>query len=218
MIATRKGRIPTSLPRITIWVSLKGYGDNMEEVWKDVQGYEGLYQVSNLGRVKSLERIVKRKNQPDLPVAGKILNPRTGKNGYAYVILSKESKGKTANIHRMVAEAFVSKLEGCNVVNHLDGNKGNNICNNLEWCNSSKNNKHAFDTGLISKENIAKSVMNPNKQNKSNTSGRKGVYYNKQCKKWMAYIRVKGKQTYLGVYEKKEDAIQARIEKEKELL
>lgn len=190
----------------------------MKEVWKDIQGYEGLYQVSNQGRVRSLDRTVKRRNQPDLPVAGKVLSPRIGKNGYSYVILSKEAKGKTANIHRLVAEAFLDKPEGCNVVNHIDGNKENNACNNLEWCDSSKNNKHAFDTGLINKDNIAKSVMNPNKQNKSNTSGRKGVYFNKQCKKWMAYIRIKGKQTYLGVFDNKEDAIQARENKEKELL
>ena len=189
----------------------------MKEVWKDIQGYEGLYQVSNQGRVRSLDRTVKRRNQPDLPVAGKVLSPRIGKNGYSYVILSKEAKGKTANIHRLVAEAFLDKPEGCNVVNHIDGNKENNACNNLEWCDSSKNNKHAFDTGLINKDNIAKSVMNPNKQNKSNTSGRKGVYFNKQCKKWMAYIRIKGKQTYLGVFDNKEDAIQARENKEKEL-
>lgn len=196
----------------------KGYGDNMEEVWKDIAGYEGLYQVSNLGRIKSLDRIVKRKSQPNLPIVGKILNPRKGKNGYAYVSLSKEAKRKTANVHRLVAEAFVEKHEGCNVVNHIDGNKENNICDNLEWIDSARNNKHAFDTGLINKENIAKSVMNPDKLSKNNTSGRKGVYFNKKLEKWMAYIRHNGKMLYLGVYENKEDAIKARERKEREFL
>lgn len=190
----------------------------MEEVWKDIAGYEGIYQASNFGRVKSLERIIHRRNQPDYAVCERILKPRIGKNGYGYVILRKSDKSKTTYIHRLVAETFIEKSDGCNLVNHQDGNKLNNHIDNLEWCDSSRNNQHAFDTGLISKENIAKSVMNPNKQNKSNTSGRKGVYFNKQCKKWMAYIRIKGKQTYLGVFDKKEDAIQARIDKEKELL
>lgn len=190
----------------------------MIEIWKDVAGYEGYYQISNLGRAKSLDRVVKRKNQPDLPLVGKILKPRTGKNGYDYVILRRDGKGKTAYIHRLVAEMFIENPCGFNVVNHKDGNKGNNTCGNLEWCNSQRNNQHAFETGLISKENIAKSVMNPNKLSRNNTSGRKGVYYNRKLNKWMAYIKHNGKMLYLGVYEEKADAIKARERKEREFL
>lgn len=215
---SRKPEYPTGFPTLQFRVLPKGYGDDMEEVWKDIAGYEGLYQVSNFGRVKSLDRVVKRKNQPDLPVAGKVLRPRFGKNGYAYVILSKEGKGKTANIHRIVAMTFLERFDGCELVNHKDGNKANNCVENLEWCNFSRIMQHAFDNGLVSKEKIAKSVMNPNKQNKSNTSGRKGVYFNKKIKKWQAYIRINGVQTYLGVYENIEDAIRAREKKEKELM
>lgn len=188
------------------------------EVWKDIPGYEGYYQVSNLGRVKSLARMVSRKNQPDCPIEERCLKQRTGKNGYNYVVLSKEGKPKTALIHRMVATAFVKNPKGQKIVNHIDGDKQNNRFDNLEWCSSGENNKHAFETGLISKEKLAKSVMNPEHQNKNNTSGRKGVYFNKQVKKWQAYIKVNHKVIYLGVFEKKEDAIRAREEKEKELM
>lgn len=87
-------------------------GEPMEEVWKDIQGYEGLYQVSNLGQVRSLDRWVDRTNQPGYFLQGKILKSRTGKNGYKYVVLCSRCEHRTFTIHRLVALAFVSNPNG----------------------------------------------------------------------------------------------------------
>lgn len=189
----------------------------MEEVWRDIQGYEGLYQVSNLGRVRSLDRWVDRTNQPGYFLQGKILKPRTGKNGYKYVVLCSRCEHRTFTIHRLVALAFVSNPNGFNVVNHIDGNKTNNAVDNIEWCSYSENTLHAIKEGLFKPEKSANTMRSQLRQNKNNTSGTKGVYFNKKLRKWQAYIRVNYKMIYLGVYENKEDAIKARLEKEREL-
>lgn len=103
------------------------------EIWKDVKGYEGLYQVSNLGRIWSvrLQRILKPYNA----------------NGYFKIDLTaKNGKRKKEYIHRLVALAFLVNDQGYNVVNHIDGNKHNNSVKNLEWCSYSQNSKHSFHT------------------------------------------------------------------------
>lgn len=109
-----------------------------QEIWKDVVGYEGLYQVSNLGRVKSLlryvqnGRVVRRVNE-------RIMTPVKANNGYFRVYLKREGKGVNRSIHRLVAEAFLSNPNNHPQVNHKDENKGNNTLQNLEWCNSAYN-------------------------------------------------------------------------------
>ena len=107
-----------------------------EEIWKDVPGHEGLYQVSNLGRVKSL-RFGKER----------ILKPTPDKDGYYQVDLWKGGEGKTNKIHRLVMLAFVgeSDLE----VNHINGIKTDNRLENLEYCTPSENIQHALDIGLM---------------------------------------------------------------------
>lgn len=110
----------------------------MKEVWKDIQGYEGLYQVSDLGRVKSLERIVKRNNQM-LKINGKILTPKTQKNGYKSVYLCKNATKTKAYIHRLVAKEFLANPYELDVVNHRDENPANNQLKNLEWCSHKYN-------------------------------------------------------------------------------
>ncbi len=112
----------------------------MEEIWKDIKNYEGLYQISNLGRVKSLGNNKYKKD--------KILKFRVGKFGYGYLHLSKHGKEKTAKIHRLVAEAFISNPDNKETVNHIDGNKLNNNANNLEWCTIRENSQHRNRTGL----------------------------------------------------------------------
>lgn len=114
-----------------------GYS-KLEEVWNDILGYEGLYKISNFGRVKSTVR-----NE-------RILKARAHSGGYLRVNLCKDGKSKDAYIHRLVAQAFLDNpYEKCDV-NHKDGNKENNCVENLEWTTRSENQKHAFDTGLNS--------------------------------------------------------------------
>lgn len=102
----------------------------MEE-WKDIVGYEGRYQVSNLGRVKSLKRKVGVKNRS---TPEKILKEHLQKEGYYTVVLYKNGEPRRLSVHRIVAEAFLYNPNNYPVVNHKDENKGNNNVNNLEWC------------------------------------------------------------------------------------
>lgn len=111
-----------------------------KEVWKDIKGYEGLYQVSNLGNVKSLDRTITRKNGISQHINEKLLSKWIGE--YVYVILYKNGLGKTYTIHSLVAEAFVFKGKDNSIVNHKDENKHNNEVSNLEWCNYIYNNNY----------------------------------------------------------------------------
>ena len=99
------------------------------EVWKDVKGYEGLYQVSNLGNIKSLERYTSTGNY----VEERMLKQRIH-SGYYRVNLSRDGTQRTISIHRIVALAFISNPNNYNVINHKDENKENNSIDNLEWC------------------------------------------------------------------------------------
>ena len=94
----------------------------MEEIWKDIEGYEGLYQVSNLGRVKSLERIYK--NRKSFSITNK---------GYYRMPLYKNGKQKCHHIHKLVAKAFILNPENKPTVDHIDRNKQNNCVDNLRW-------------------------------------------------------------------------------------
>lgn len=113
----------------------------MAEIWKDIQGYEGLYQVSNLGRIKSLERVVSFGKQRRL-VKEKIRVQKYDKKGYCTVTLSKDNKIKHAKVHRVVAEAFIPNPLGLKEINHIDENKENNCVDNLEWCTHYENVMH----------------------------------------------------------------------------
>ena len=114
------------------------------EVWEDIKGYEGLYQVSNMGRVKSLERTVTRKNGRRQTIQERILNPKTERNGYLRIELCNGSgKKKSFLVHRLVCEAFHENTENNKpCVNHIDENKANNTASNLEWCTYKENLNH----------------------------------------------------------------------------
>ena len=109
----------------------------MEEIWKDIEGYEGHYQVSNLGRVRSLDRIIicssKFGKAFERKVKGRILSPGIDTKGYYFVNLKKGGITLEARNHRLVAAAFVDGCFDGAVVNHKDENKQNNVCSNLEW-------------------------------------------------------------------------------------
>jgi len=118
----------------------------MKEIWKDIIGYEGMYQISNLGRCKSLDRYislgVKRFYK------GKILS-QTLSNGYLSVKLSKKGfKPITITIHRLIALYFIPNILNKPFINHIDGVKTNNNISNLEWCTQTENMQHSFKIGL----------------------------------------------------------------------
>lgn len=126
----------------------------VKEVWKDVKGYEGQYQVSNLGQVRSVDRIVEtvRLGKPWFRhIKERILKRKLNKHGYLVVGLSRNSRTKTFTVHRLVATAWCVNESSYDQVNHIDGDKLNNKAVNLEWCNQSMNTTHAFANNLISK-------------------------------------------------------------------
>lgn len=120
----------------------------MEEIWKDIDGYIGKYQVSNLGKVRSLPRngTVRYK---------RILKIQTDRKGYNYVSFHK----KKFKVHRLVAEAFIPNPENKPQVNHIDGNKINNCVNNLEWATAQENIQHSLKTGLRDYRKIKKALQ-----------------------------------------------------------
>lgn len=109
-----------------------------KEIWKDIPNFEGLYQVSNLGRVKSLEKKVWNRYQ-FIKKEEKMLKYGNTPKGYYTVKLYKNSTHCNKKIHRLVAEAFIPNPEGKPQVNHIDGNKKNNNVENLEWCSNKEN-------------------------------------------------------------------------------
>ena len=122
----------------------------MEEIWKDIEGYEGIYQVSNLGRVRSLDRLVpaacalsKGNQVVNYLRKGVILKPHiAGKSGYQYVALSIGDKPKYCRVHRLVACAFIPNPDNLPEVNHIDEDKSNNRVDNLEWVTHIQNEHH----------------------------------------------------------------------------
>lgn len=112
----------------------------MEEVWKDVVGYEGIYKISNHGRLKSFHH-----NK-----SGRVMANRQNRRGYLIIDLSKNGVVHTTTLHRLVANAFIPNPENKPEVNHIDTNKANNCVDNLEWVTSKENMEHAALNGLLS--------------------------------------------------------------------
>ena len=110
-----------------------------EEIWKPVVGYEGLYEVSSYGRVKSLDRYVKYSDGRIYLHKGKVLSLAKDKNGYFVVSLYFNGKHNTIKVHRLVAQAFIPNPDNLPEVNHLDEDKTNNRVENLEWCDHKYN-------------------------------------------------------------------------------
>lgn len=115
---------------------------NLEE-WRDIEGFEGLYKVSNFGRVKGLDRITSDGKH----IKGKILSPQGPPNSHLIVMLWKEGKEYNCLLHRLVAKAFIPNVENLSEVNHIDNNPANNKVSNLEWASSSGNSMHRILNG-----------------------------------------------------------------------
>ncbi len=116
------------------------------EIWKDIPGREGVYQVSNLGRVRTLDRTVMCGERIKKHIPNKVMATRKHA-GYTNVTLRIGGKTTSCTVHRLVAKAFIPNPQNLPCVNHIDGDKGNNAADNLEWCGYSHNMKHAYDSG-----------------------------------------------------------------------
>lgn len=116
-----------------------------EEIWKDVKGYEGLYQVSNAGRVKSIDRLVSQQGRARL-YRGTIMAQYKNKNGYCAIRLSRNNNKKGFLVHRLVAEAFIQNHMNLPFVNHKDEKQSNNNVENLEWCTPTYNVNYGTST------------------------------------------------------------------------
>jgi hypothetical protein len=124
----------------------------MKEIWKDIIGYEGLYQVSNLGRVKSLSREIRYINHCNKQEYFRITKERilvnTDVKGYNSIRLSRDGVSISHRLCRLVAIHFIENIENKSEVNHIDGNKKNDCVLNLEWNTKKENMQHAVKTGL----------------------------------------------------------------------
>ena len=130
---------------------------NQREKWRDIKGYEGLYQVSNLGRIKSLPKKIKMRNQ--YTEIEMILKPVKDKYGYYHITLCKEKeKNKSRQIHRLVAETFIPNLQNKPQINHINGIKTDNRIENLEWVTAKENTQHMLKLGL--KKNFRRKKIN----------------------------------------------------------
>lgn len=124
---------------------------NTKEEWRDISGYEGIYQVSNLGRVKMLGN--NNANNPEFKkerIKGTVCSK--GTNYYVFVSLSKNGKSETKKVHRLVAEAFIPNPNNFPQVNHKDENKSNNSVSNLEWCDGKYNSNYGTRTERFTKK------------------------------------------------------------------
>jgi hypothetical protein len=145
------------------------------EIWKSILGYEKLYEISNLGNVKSLNY-----NHTGKP---KILALKHHKSGYLTVMLCNNGVKKNKSVHVLVAEAFIENPNSYPCVNHIDGNKNNNNVSNLEWVTHSQNTQHAINTGLRLDSNMR------GKQGALNKLSKPVLQYSKDgtfVKKWLS--------------------------------
>jgi hypothetical protein len=125
------------------------------EIFKDIKGYEGIYQISNLGNVKSY-----KKNRV------KIRIPTKNTNGYLCLGLRKNNKRKMYLIHRLISEYFIENKNNKPYINHIDGNKLNNNINNLEWCTQKENVNHSWKIGLSKISDYQKKLLSERNKNK----------------------------------------------------
>jgi hypothetical protein len=170
--------------------------DDMQgEIWKDIQGYDGYYQVSNFGRIKSLSRDVFNGMGYYLKKE-KILKSALSNHGYQAVTLYIQNVSKQFLVHRLVATAFVKNMLNKEKVIHIDFIKNNNNSNNLEWVSSLESNCYQMS-------------------NKKSSSKFIGVSFRKDRNNWLSSIVIKGKLIHIGSFKTQQEAYQARCDYEK---
>lgn len=164
----------------------------MTEIWKDVVGYEGIYEVSSFGRIRThKDKTTYTKKHGVRHWKQKFLS--IGKNKkYCTVTLTKDNVTKNVKLHRLVAGAFIPTIAGKNCVNHIDGNPENNIVMNLEWCTPKENNIHAYKNGL-KKNNMNIKLISKNGSEYIFTSAIEASYFLNRNHGYVANILSKGK-------------------------
>lgn len=159
------------------------------EIWKDIPNYEGLYQVSNLGRVKSLARTIIKynaltKRNNEMIIEERILIPSKNKYGYYRISLNKNNKRKTYPVHKLVADAFLENKDNLDTINHIDKNKLNNSLSNLEYMSRGDNVRYSLNKPILmldSNERIIKEYPSINEAGRDNKITYQNIY--KCCKK-----------------------------------
>lgn len=168
------------------------------EIWKDIKGYEGMYQISNYGNVRALDYKVKMLHG-ERTKKGHLLKSTSNGNGYLIVGLSCKGKRKNYYIHRLVAETFLDNPNMCNQVNHKDYNTFNNCLDNLEW--------------VSAKENIIYSLPNRPKTNKATNQYGKYIKFDKRYSSFVVVVPNGYKsRKYVGSFKTQEEAIKQRDE------
>jgi len=147
------------------------------EKWKSIDGFKGIYEVSDFGRVRSISRIDSLKREKE----GKVLMPHVNRYGYSVITLHLHGKNHLKTIHRLVASAFLPDYSELLQVDHVNGDRGNNYISNLRMTNQTNNNGNARK-------------LNPS------SSKYKGVTWHKRDKRWIARIQKEGKQFQIGYY------------------
>lgn len=147
------------------------------EIWKDIKNYEGFYQVSNLGRIKRLNKW--DVNKKCYVKEDRFIKPTDNGHGYKIVTLKKEGKRKNFYVHRLVAEYFIANPNRYSIVNHIDYDKNNNVYTNLEWCTQAQNVHHSVVN------------MRKPKKTKSKVTNEKGIYYRASKKHYRVVINKK---------------------------
>lgn len=193
----------------------------MVEEWRDIEGYENKYQISNYGRIKSVKKDI-------------FLKPMVAINGYLVVCLWKDNGQKKFLVHRLVAKHFIDNPCNCPEVNHKDEDKTNNRIDNLEWCTHIYNMNYGGVKEKISGATIGREPWNKGIQcpdislrqigkprphiyetiQSNNKTGFIGVSYHEQKCQYQAYIGVNKKRIYLGSYDNIVDAIKNRLRAE----
>ena len=120
----------------------------MEEEWRSIAGYEGIYEVSNLGQVRSVDRQSEGRPGRICSRKGRLIKPYMRKTGYFSVSVGKDGEFNSKHIHRLVAEAFIPNPEGKPMVDHIDRNRANNVVSNLRWVNHSQNQQNRAENTL----------------------------------------------------------------------
>ena len=152
----------------------------MQEEWKDIRDYEGLYQISNMGNVKSLGRWVNYKNKGKKWQEGKILKPLVDKEGYLKICLWKNGYIKHFRVHRLVAQAFIPNPKNYPQVNHKDENPSNNFVKNLEYCDAKYNSNYGTRNKRIAEKMKGKKLSEETKRKLSEAHrGKKNHMYGK---------------------------------------